>query len=626
MTAIYTPTLPLSRLNLDQDIPNLSLLSSLSHPQSTHGHDSGFTTPASSRAAVNVSLKRPNSSPSPSPPRHKRFQSLELHPDPLSDPFESSTSAYLSSLDLVRYPPSPVFYPAGRGQLNTTLSATDHSPTIERSDEDTSSQQLKSAFHRSASFAPAEENSPSSSALSAALPGPTPQSSHTVTPSRSSQPNRHNEEDDPFRPRQPYWEGRFYCTPVIVYYTITNEAAEREFESKAVKPITQTLRSLGVRSYCVTMTHAGFERETSVPVVVVVGKDLVPEDAETVITTFNDLSCTTLQRCFCFRGHTVGKADSLRLRYYEQSPELGRSIGAINSNSSFSLGVYFHFEDDPSTQWALSTHHDLNSWKEGPIDPGHPIEIQQPSKPDYDNLMKSLKESLAEAVNGGTPRNRIPSWWWESDIAELENMETNFASAYHSECKVIKFEDRSVWANWVAMKVDPIRAGMNMLHYKVDRQEVKWYPRDGNRLFVVGEDELRVGEEVIKSGRKTNVTVGVIEFVYAHVKLADSDQETAEFAVITEYPDRQFTLKGDSGAGVVTTYGKICGLVLGGTFGVPVTLKGHESLGPVFASYITPFRAVRERLEEVSGRRVVVDVVDLDALESDGIDVVRSHF
>lgn len=169
-------------------------------------------------------------------------------------------------------------------------------------------------------------------------PGPVTESPRSVTATHYSVINPQNE-DDPFRPRPPYWEGGFYVTPIVGYFTIKHDDARREFEMKAVQPITEALRSLGVRSYCVTMTHAGFERETSVPVVVVVGKDLVPEDAETIITTFNDLSCATLQRCFCFRGATGGKAESSRLRYYEQSPELGRSVGAINSNSSFSLGV-----------------------------------------------------------------------------------------------------------------------------------------------------------------------------------------------------------------------------------------------------------------------------------------------
>jgi hypothetical protein len=163
-----------------------------------------------------------------------------------------------------------------------------------------------------------------------------------------------------------------------------------------------------------------------------------------------------------------------------------------------------------------------------------------------------------------------------------------------------------------------------MLNYKVDRQEMKWYPRDGNRLFVDGEDELQVGIDVVKSGSDSNVTVGLIGFVYAHVKLEDSDEETPEYAVITEFDDRRLTLKRDRGAGVITAYGKICGLVMGGTLGKPVLLKGQEALGPVYASYITPFRAVRECLERVSGRRVVIDVVDVDALERDGIEILRT--
>jgi hypothetical protein len=153
-TNVHTPTLPLCRLNFDQDmIPNISLQSPSSHPSFT----------ASSRAGVDVSLTRPNSSPSPRPPSPKRFHSLEPSPDALSDPFQSRTSRCVTSLD------PPVFYPVGHGQLTTTSSSnpTQHAPMLERYDEDNNPRQSHSAFHGvSAPIAAVEENISSSSALS----------------------------------------------------------------------------------------------------------------------------------------------------------------------------------------------------------------------------------------------------------------------------------------------------------------------------------------------------------------------------------------------------------------------------------------------------------------------------
>jgi hypothetical protein len=134
------------------------------------------------------------------------------------------------------------------------------------------------------------------------------------------------------------------------------------------------------------------------------------------------------------------------------------------------------------------------------------------------------------------------------------------------------------------MKVSKTRCGKNYFTYPVREDYEHWFPRDGLRVYVVGAGLLQIGINIIKSGRKTGVTEGLVDLVYAHAKLQDSPEVTEEFTIVSESPLRIFSASGDSGAAVVDEDGFIVGMILGGTEGAPMKLEGHEALGPVWAT------------------------------------------
>ena len=150
-------------------------------------------------------------------------------------------------------------------------------------------------------------------------------------------------------------------------------------------------------------------------------------------------------------------------------------------------------------------------------------------------------------------------------------------------------------------------------------------PEGRCRMFVVGSGEIRTGMRVVKAGRNSNATVGSVAFVYGHVQFEDTPLETQEYTIIAESYENIFSIKGDSGAGVIDEEGRICGFVLGGTHGAPSLLKGQEALGPLYVSYITPFSAIKQRIESITGREVIVDLVDLAELEQNGVDIIRGY-
>lgn len=64
------------------------------------------------------------------------------------------------------------------------------------------------------------------------------------------------------------------------------------------------------------------------------------------------------------------------------------------------------------------------------------------------------------------------------------------------------------------------------------------------------------------------------------------------------------------------------GIVIGGTEAEPLLLEGHEHLGKVYASYITPINLITGRIESLTGKRVLVDIIDLDKLKSEEVEFV----
>jgi hypothetical protein len=128
---------------------------------------------------------------------------------------------------------------------------------------------------------------------------------------------------------------------------------------------------------------------------------------------------------------------------------------------------------------------------------------------------------------------------------------------------------------------------------------------------------------VAKTGRTTGQTDGKVAFRYAYVKLEKSPGVTNEYTIIAESYLEVFSSEGDSGAPVMDSDGKVVGMCLGGTTGRPKTLVGHESLGDLWVSYVTPMGLILQRIFELTGKQPRVVVPDLDELEREGTQFVK---
>jgi hypothetical protein len=330
-----------------------------------------------------------------------------------------------------------------------------------------------------------------------------------------------------------------------------------------------------------------------------------------------------LQRVLCYEGSTSFHGSEAALQRHQQSPEMGSSIGPTGIHSSFSLGFYFHFDDDPE-QYCVSVHHGI-SFNPTPITSTTTpsVTVQQPSHSDHALYHEELVTNLRDALDGGNPRNRDSPDRWRKRLNDLDSVQTHFATTTISEFNVITYQNKRINADWIVMKVDKSRCGKNYFTYPVREDYEHWFPRDGLRVYAVGIGPLQTGINIIKSGRKTGVTEAIVDFTYAHAKLQDSLDVTEEFTVISESPLHIFSASGDSGAAVMGEDGFIVGMILGGTEGTPMKLEGHEALGPVWVTYITPIQAVVHQIEEAIGKSITVDKMDFHALEQAGIRIIR---
>jgi len=133
------------------------------------------------------------------------------------------------------------------------------------------------------------------------------------------------------------------------------------------------------------------------------------------------------------------------------------------------------------------------------------------------------------------------------------------------------------------------------------RSKVLWSPRDSSHLSVAGWEKPIFGVAVAKAGRTTGTTIGSVEFRYAHVRFpGDGGITTSELCILGQGANR-FAETGDSGSAVFNSTGKLVGLVLGGTYGVPVKAIGHEALGEIHLTYMMPIDLIMERLQLLRG-------------------------
>ncbi len=103
---------------------------------------------------------------------------------------------------------------------------------------------------------------------------------------------------------------------------------------------------------------------------------------------------------------------------------------------------------------------------------------------------------------------------------------------------------------------------------------------------------LTIGQIVVKFGRSTGTTVGVVSGIKTDACIPGSPAQTSEYTVVG-MGGRTFANEGDSGAWVVQADGTLVGMVLAACLDSGVT-------------YVTPIEAVFKDIKAQTGREVLL--------------------
>jgi hypothetical protein len=441
-----------------------------------------------------------------------------------------------------------------------------------------------------------------------------------------------SEELDPLGPRQAYFEGGYLVTPMLKYYSRKDAVAEGEYSYGVSLAVVKFLEGCGYSAFYVGMVHVGYSKATSVACVVVIANGFLKEDAESLIAQFDSFSCRELKRLFCFRGSSQSSQSESSLEnlaIYQTSPDIGSSIGTVGGKSSFSIGMYVRFAEDEEKYW-ISVHHGISMEQTSTTPTTVPqVVIQQPSANDFNDKKEEYLANLELVRDGPTPRTPHYPKYYLDLLAEMDSLRLPCGVVEYSEMKVVDYGGKPTWSDWCLIKVS--RDGMrcedsnNITFGRGDSGE-QFHPRDKTRVYITGTTTDGVGALVLKRGRTSGSAKGIIRFVYDHVRIEGTGKTTSEMTIVSPTIESRFSDLGDSGAPVVDQAGRLVGIVLGGSSGEPIELIGHESLGRVHVSYISPIDLIIDRIREITGKIVHVDIPDLDRLEAAGTQLFRGEF
>jgi hypothetical protein len=133
---------------------------------------------------------------------------------------------------------------------------------------------------------------------------------------------------------------------------------------------------------------------------------------------------------------------------------------------------------------------------------------------------------------------------------------------------------------------------------------------------------VELGTQVVKAGRATRIATGKIELVKFDVKLPGSDALTSEYTIMSS-PTHAFSVRGDSGAGMLGLNGVFWRIALGGSEGLTLRPR-YEDLGVTELSYITPWALLSKRIRKVLGREVYVNSLPAVLISEDGELIIES--
>ena len=436
----------------------------------------------------------------------------------------------------------------------------------------------------------------------------------SVPSSRDKRENAANNED-PLRALPEIYNQGYMGSPRLRFFAVRNDAADVEFEHRLCNSILEYVEER-YDSFVLILTHAGYQRESSVPVVLLCAHSLSDADAREVTEIFNATGCRVIRRLFCLEGRTESQFSNMtHMTKYQQHPSPGSSIGPVGCDRASSMGPYVAFDGDDSV-YSISVHHGLKD-DAFPItetqDP--PLIIQQPSSLDFNKYKATLEHGLLRATEG-VRRNRRHQDNLQTELDNLMSLDCKFGTVVASEFCAVMYEGHLINSDLCVIKAISERVGKNRLTLDNEPGWVLWHPRDNEgSLILSGSGRLELGTRVAKVGKATAATQGTVEFRYARAKLSGAtDKYTSEFCVLSDDRLTRFSDAGDSGGAVVNETGEVVGMILGGTYGFPKMMEGHEALGEVFFTYVTPWEFVAERVELLVGKYPNL-LVDSEGLE-----------
>jgi hypothetical protein len=600
-----------------------------------------------------TSHKRPRSASStPSPRRHKRQASLPTHCPQVQFHFSPArrfvflitdpqkTEMKSAELDTLR--PKPPLegprYPVEKKSVQTGY-LVPSPPTTSGSTQSTASQPRQSAEKASEVYTG---------------PAQTPAATQTQqNPSTSAQRAsgtiriQEETEHDPFEPREVYFEDHYEITPILKYFNQRNPVAQKEYMVLAPL-VTSMLREMGYKSYAVTFMNVGYELESSRPCILVIVPEFADADAADVIEfVHSSPERQMITRAFAFNGSFNGlQLDTSAFRDYQRQPQPGSSIGSTAfPSSSFSMNCYFvDSNNDHNQLYSLTVHHGVSNAPQSIRLNAQPaITIHQPSDADRAASKEEFIQAIDDINDEEEPETPFPIEYQrrkeetlkahQRDLKAHEELNVNFGSIVASSgLQHLVWNGRRHNEDWALITVNPDRYGINYMRTDYIKPTGRaWRPNNGYGQYLAGVGQIKVSDEsrddevLRKWGRKTGVTTGPLSVCYSHVQLPWVDGETTEFTVTTP-PHKMFSDRGDSGGPVLDMQNRLVGMVLGGTDGTPKLLVGHERLGLVHCTYITPMELLLVRVEEATRLRLAPVLVDLQEKIRDGEEISLPHY
>lgn len=429
---------------------------------------------------------------------------------------------------------------------------------------------------------------------------------------------RNSQPTDPFVRRPEVSSDRgFTGEPIITYFTKRDELAAEEFSDIIKDPVVQYLKEIASESFSVILTHAGYDELSSVPVVLVVAYPWTDTDAQVLINIFDNLQTKFVTRLFCYDGSTHRYGALQGFDEYWEKPVPGCSLGPESGDTACSLGVYVKSKGDNVDTFALTVLHGFTNSEgyfpvsESGCDPAGSLDrclVAQPAQLDKENRVATLQHTH-ELYKEGARSNEHKANEIKAELDSIPRLNALFGRVHCGERTVLDYDGEPMSSDIALIKLSTDRQGQNKIMFERIMKQWKWSPRDAESVYFTGREGIAFGDCIAKVGKTSGVTVGNIGFRYNAVLFDDSTETTSEFVVVSGAGER-FARAGDSGGPVINTAGNLVGFILGGTNGNAKLLKGHENLGPVFATYISPSDFVFERVQALMGGEIEL-LVDL---------------